>query len=100
MPGHPADTRSIVVTLSRILALRNDPANQAGAWAVGKLFYRRGSQEKTFPHRWNFSCFQPHAIKLGVFWPAAPSARMLAVQQFRFSLSAVFIALRDEASPL
>ena len=67
---------------------------------VANSFYRRGSQEKTFPHRWNFSCFQPHAIKLGVFWPAAPSARMLAVQQFRFSLSAVFIALRDEASPL
>jgi hypothetical protein len=71
-----------------------------GPALVANLFYRRGSQEKTFPHRWNFSCFQPHAIKLGVFWSAAPSARMLAVQQFRFSFSAVFIALRDEASPL
>jgi hypothetical protein len=25
----------------------------------------------------SFSCFQPHVIELEVFWPAAPSARML-----------------------
>jgi hypothetical protein len=55
-------------------------------------------KRKHFPRCWSFSCFQPDAIKLGVFWPPAPSARLLAVQQF--SLSAVFIALRDEASPL
>jgi hypothetical protein len=27
-------------------------------------------KRKDFLHRWNFSCFQPHVIKLGVFWPS------------------------------
>jgi hypothetical protein len=56
-------------------------------------------KEKYLPCRWSFSCFQPHAIKLGVFWPAARWARMLnmAARRFRFSFPAVFIALRDEA---
>ena len=93
-------TRQRAGLLRRAKTNCRNPAISLGPALVANSFYRRGSQEKTFPHRWNFSCFQPHAIKLGVFWPAAPSARMLAVQQFRFSLSAVFIALRDEASPL
>jgi hypothetical protein len=96
------DALGHVISASDLLRWRNTENLQSPS---GLLWWQIRSidgevKRKHLPQRWNFSCFQPHAIKLGVFWPAAPSARMLAVQQFRFSLSAVFIALRDEASPL
>lgn len=70
------------------------------------MFYRRGSQEKThppcLPQGQSFSCFQPHVIKarcvladLTIHSNAEHGGPAILV-----SLPAVFIASRDEASPL
>ena len=41
MPGHPADARSTLVTLSRILTLRNDCAQRSNVSGISILIYRQ-----------------------------------------------------------